>query len=58
MNKHWEDDIDRGKRKYSEKPLSHCHPPHHESQVDWPETENRLRAETDIHPSELRHRQH
>jgi len=58
MNKHWEGNTDRGKQKYSEKPLSPCHPAHHESQVDWPENENRLREETDIHPSELRHRQH
>jgi hypothetical protein len=52
MNEHWEDDTDRGKPKYSEKPLSPCHPAHHESQVDWPETENKLRAErlTSIRP--------
>jgi hypothetical protein len=47
MNKHWEDNTDWEKPNYSEKTLSPCRPAHHESQVDWPETENRLRAETD-----------
>jgi hypothetical protein len=58
MNEHWEDDTDRGKRKLLKKTLSPCHLVHHDSQVGWHDTENRLRAETDIHPSESRHRQH
>jgi hypothetical protein len=49
MNEHREDDTDRGKPKCSEKTRSPCHPAHHESQVDWPEIENKLRAKRPWH---------
>jgi hypothetical protein len=33
---HWWNDTDRGKPKYREKNLSHCHCVHHISHMDWP----------------------
>jgi hypothetical protein len=34
--KHWWDDADRGKRRYSEKTPSKCHFVYQKSHIDWP----------------------
>jgi len=36
---HWQNDIDRGKSKYSEENLSHDHFVHHKPSAHWPQTE-------------------
>jgi len=39
-NEHWWNDTDRGKQKYSEKKnLFHCHPVHHKTHTNGPQTE-------------------